>query len=677
MVRLTVKMIKNFESNESVEEQMNVLENAADHEMSRSDAEVVVSWNGLEITHFQDVDEHIIENRFQEIMQQYRIQLYNGQRQSDYIPLSPKTQYFIKLCLQREFLHEMRAPLGDTSVHWFRWNLTSQHQLKAIRDFFSEHAENHELDLNHEVCFYFYNYALTKDDRSWFRLFIEHGVDVTLFDQASLVHVATTAEKTIMSQLSIYGSRKKAFATLDFSDPSSQANYLVGILGINPYVLGNPLENYEPDTEFRNLPRRIFCLPLYRFFLNKCGYIPIHFNCYYQERGYSLMTENELKALDESRGFIETIIDNDLYFNADVAMVTNDSNANKKRKYTNSHSMNVGEKQTNSLKTKYGFSFFIADSIWSILKFSNFGMFVLQSQRMLLHSLAPLWQSLLVDCHSQVGIDFRLKCLNYLQQAATYRFREVLTTFFDRSKIYHSKINQMANHKFYVNFTMMGARSLSILKYFVEMEHADVNYIHKSGNGETIWMALMTFRNIKEEVSMIQYLCQHVHCVHHNEEVLNSVLKSYLTSCSSPYLEALLHYGYGYEFDSDIRMQRGDAKVGRCTNINDLRLERNTMNPLLFAVVHNLVGALDLTGLLNHLIHHHQADVNARDHEGNTVVIHVVKKSLVDAYYNDFVISLVEQYNADIYLENHKGESAFSLASDSLKHALMNLIDAR
>jgi ankyrin repeat protein len=61
--------------------------------------------------------------------------------------------------------------------------------------------------------------------------------------------------------------------------------------------------------------------------------------------------------------------------------------------------------------------------------------------------------------------------------------------------------------------------------------------------------------------------------------------------------------------------------------------------------------------------------VNAKDRKGNTAVLYVVQNNCLQ-----LSKQLVSEYGKNIYMKNHEGQSAYSLANESLRAKLKKLL---
>jgi uncharacterized protein YukJ len=258
----------------------------------------------------------------------------------------------------------------------------------------------------------------------------------------------------------------------------------------------------------------------------------------------------------------------------------------------------------------------------------------------------------------------------------------------------------MQEHQRYVNIAMMEIRSMEMLKYFVEEEHADVNYIDRS-SGRTILFNIYDHvkldRNAKR---IIFYLVQKAgfHQIEHRVKG-RTILQLAMRSKRIDFVDALLFMAYGYRTETNI-FHTDERVVFK--NIDACLIENGTMNPLTYAVTHYDEQRRSVeeeegsdeesseedeseeddseeedrdeflrreTRLISHFLKQHKANVNAKDRKGNTAVLYAVQNNCLE-----LSKQLVSEYGANIYLKNQEGQSAYSLANESLRMKLKTLL---
>jgi hypothetical protein len=243
------------------------------------------------------------------------------------------------------------------------------------------------------------------------------------------------------------------------------------------------------------------------------------------------------------------------------------------------------------------------------------------------------------------------------------------------------------HHQRYVNFTLIHVRSLSMLQYLVEEEHADVNYIDPEGEW-TVLYAIVKYNglNLTTVLAMIRYLYEETsfHLTDHmmlweldphnmfKVDIVSTALRYVMQFNYPSYMllvDLLLYYGYGYTMTFTLNVADDTARVDRsvCENIEELRLENGTMNPLLYAAV------WQSKVMIKHVLVQHKANVNARDSKGNTALMYIVQQTR----WEDVVGELIDEYKADPYIMNHDGQTALTLATDVNRRIIERRIQSK
>jgi hypothetical protein len=260
-----------------------------------------------------------------------------------------------------------------------------------------------------------------------------------------------------------------------------------------------------------------------------------------------------------------------------------------------------------------------------------------------------------------------------LSHALLVGYQDMVRYLLNLSKDHQGDVYKMKEHQRFVNTAMLQVRSLSMLKYLIEEEHADVNYVDRK-SGRTILAQINYHIRDAEVVAMIQYIYEQGFC--QTEQIFESmyssdrstVLRQAIRYGNWHFLEALLYYGYGYEMSFYASIDEEDGKPTLkstpCSNIDELRLENMTLNPLIYTVVNHREQRCN-EAWIDYLLTHHKANVNAQDASGNTALIYAVQYGITE-----LTTRLVIEFGADINLKNNAGESAYSLAQEPFKTKL-------
>jgi hypothetical protein len=218
-----------------------------------------------------------VELRFRKVMEAYAYEI-NGVKTAKPIQ-GQKTSQFIRLCIQQETLVWKSNSVVSTKTH--------QRNCVEIKRFLENVAvEDETFDINHDLCFCFYNEAIRYEDLQWLRIMVEHGLDVGRFDQDSLTRWAIMA-KQASSEESVDADKNADKVMMDF---------LIDTLGIDVHTVDSPEDSFimkwfwkyhQMDFiliergNYRSHPRvdqrSVLYLPLYRYYLEYCGCIPFYF----------------------------------------------------------------------------------------------------------------------------------------------------------------------------------------------------------------------------------------------------------------------------------------------------------------------------------------------------------------------------------------------------------------
>jgi hypothetical protein len=272
-----------------------------------------------------------------------------------------------------------------------------------------------------------------------------------------------------------------------------------------------------------------------------------------------------------------------------------------------------------------------------------------------------------------------------LNHATAYGFKTLVTRLLDLSRDHYGDVYKMKEHQRYVNTAVTFVRSLPMLRYLVEEEHADVNYIERF-SGRHVLASIHRYLKETEVISVMQYLYEQAgfnqtemhfdHGCRYSNKGLSVLKFAAHHATTFLFLDALLHYGYGYSMSfTTSTCVNGSINVQStpCSNIDEFRLEGGTMNPLIYAITNHYSDYYNELWI-NYLITHHKANINAQDGKGNTAVIYAIKNRSFE-----LVASLVNKYEVNIYLQNNAGESVHSLAEcrNYFKERLVRIIEGK
>jgi hypothetical protein len=433
--------------------------------------------------------------------------------------------------------------------------------------------------------------------------------------------------------------------------------------------------------------------------LKVTGYIPIQTKNY---REFSLFRpEDEDFGNRTIFNFLKIVVENDLYFNVmcdatsgtGVPLSTNQVTVavtHNKRKQTQPRT----NWEENVLEQKQSFLSFLIDNLWdeSSRRIKRFFCYHLESvhEELLLflfeygafdtsgyldwclqgkhdetvskasrgRGMTTRRQAIL-EASEMEGKAF-LTCPRavLLRKASAGSLKDLIRRVLDLSRNHQQDPIKMQEHQRYVNIAMMEIRSIEMLKYFVEEEHADVNYIDRS-SGRTIMFNIYDHVKLDRNATrIISYLVQKAgfhHIEHRVEEC--TILQLAMRSKRFDFVDALLLMAYGYRTESNTfhPVERVFVK-----NINACLIENGTMNPLTYAVTHYDEQRRSVeeeegsdeesneedeseeddsekedrdeflwreTRLISHFLKQHQANVNAKDRKGNTAVLYAVQNN--------------------------------------------------
>jgi hypothetical protein len=724
--------------------------------------------NGSHNTEFNEDPEYerhqfLIFLHLQDVNERYQRSLQQNQHVATGLPptIPEKLRQFLRLCIQR-YVVTWEVMSKSEWIYDSECQVRRKRSFQAMKQFLhnsveTTNNENTELDvINHPMCSCYHEYAVRVNDLEWFRLLVEYGLDISQFDQITLMQLSMGIEDQTLLWKSYYMDRYDFLSCpddlvmnvdeLDFSASNTFSFFLIDTLGIDPYQIHSSV-NPEED---RRQTRGRFSLPLYRYLLNTTGYIPIQIKNY---REFSLFrSEDEDFGNTTIFNFLKNVIENDLYFNvmcdttSGTAVPSSSNQVAAAVTVIHSDKRKQVQQRTcweeNVLKQKQSFLSLLVDKFWEESASRIKGVF-----RCRLDSDHEDFLLFLLDYIDTTGYaDWSLqgkhaetvspargsrrgngtttrrqaaleaseaeeKALEtcprsvLLRKASAGSLKRMTRRLLDLSRNHQQDPIKMQEHQRYVNMAMMEIRSIEMLKYFVEEEHADVNYIDRSSGRTILFNIYDHAKRDKDAMQFIFYLTQRAGFSRIEQRVEGrTILQLAMQSKRIEFVDAWLWMAYGYRTETNFF--NPDQRIV-FKNIDECLLENGTMNPLTFAVIQYSEPRLPLrvdsdgdesdddendsdddeddssdedvnyfnrndTKMISHFFKQHQANVNAKDMRGNTAVLYAVQNNCLQ-----LAKQLVSEYGANIYLKNYEGQSAYSLANESLRAKLKKLLTKR
>ncbi len=499
----------------------------------------------------------------------------------------------------------------------------SRDYLKKVENYIRDHAN--VLNLDHAVVKVYLREAIIHNDEDFLRIFVEYGVDISEMDQYMIVEWIQTKKQRPFQ----FGTIPVAEEVEDEQvDTLSMPRYLIETLGIDIY----DIETELPPRHALNAAN--IDLNLFRYLLGCHGQFPD-----YHSHGHRI----DIVLDSDMVGFIRTLIDNDLIarnngivideLKAKYGELRNPRKAlaiTKSAVRSNIFAFNSFNQK--SYRNPQGFCDRLKDFLWKAPCGEDLLLRLLEMKQLddtsyrSWRTLTLLQPSNATYAYAQAMVQFedegsltdgivdppipaqpetdpetgqpihryvsKLSFKNcprakLIEEASSVGFERIVMKVLDVSRF-----DDAVEHRRLVNYAMLNAGTLSLLKYLVEVEGADVNYIDIK-TGDTVLFAVC--RNLSDDsavVEAIKYLYEDAYFVltdealkEENEDNANNnddednddddsdeeedeekgskdkkkdkkppmapatALKEFCSGARVSCIDALLSYGYGYQMD--------------------------------------------------------------------------------------------------------------------------------
>jgi hypothetical protein len=608
----------------------------------------------------------------------------------------------------------------ERDVFWSDTNYSREkdsHQVTNAKLFLSQIVntvkdEHFSTIFNHSICNLYYRRSIQTGDYDWSRILIENGLDISQFDVDIVIKLS---------------HRRRQQQPYDDDDPLSlkfkkELENLYFNVGINFHHVHSHIDRQE-DLERLLFPSPVkvhfqYNKPLICSLLNICGGLPDDIE--YGQSVFLSSQQLDQSQTHESFELCKILIENELYSCSPLIKTNNRysfclavqaslqlelETRQRMSRYQNLTNLepfllwlfeqdklqvrSYREKRLLHLKAMARLKFILAQTGQTLdmnrMDIADEGELdqglpsvdeiFIEGEQENDEDVAEIVQDYMEYRPIECSFEFCSRTA-LLRECVTADYELITRRLLTLSRDCQEDIHKQAEHKRYVELCWSHVRSMSMLRYLVEEEHADVHHIEQQ-TGETIlFRILRQSENVLKMFQMMRYLYKEAgfhmtdyKCITDKEEegitIIHYCLKygNRVTDMIEKFFDALLCYGYGYRIELNVSISRRFTSV-TCSNINELRLENGTMNPLHYIACHE---DLDFDGIfMKHLLEIHGADVNAVDTEGNTALIYAVKGNSLDKLER---LLTYEDVNAEYV--NREGESALSLATGNLKILLL------
>ena len=535
--------------------------------------------------------------------------------------------------------------------------------LIRLKQWFDSHDS--ELDWSNPIMRCLIRFAIMINDQAWVRIFIEYGADITELDQGCIYDMVFTSP---------HARSMRWDKTRMIAEPEMPLlRLLVEIIDIN-------LNYFYYETIFQDFLANTFNLQdikILQYLLQSVGQLPDVVTAL-----YNFTTPTTLQNSPAFRPFMKdhliqkflcVILSNDLLAPSNIVIF------DRLKSQSLFYPLNLAERQMilgnretpiNSFPIK-----FVGGIVHGLLGIANppcgdelilllIDKFVIPIEDRSWMFTQPMDASIIMMMLQVCAKEGYLDSLKLLLQITDQYYAALGSS--------DANSNPMLPYQEILDRTYLSCRSLTTFRYLIEETNVNIHSLFEfHGNMQDILFYLCTkivpstmtsksrgydVKDSVETIFCIQYLAEKT-AFSISDSILspnNYLISDLIARRRYRLIDAIAKWSFGYQME--ISSQNG--KSSRCVNINDCLINCDDigMNLLSYCVLTTISRHKPLFQIIDYLVKHHKADVNAIDSNGDTILIYLIRSLQYKS-----AKQLVIDYHADVRIKNNQGESAESL----------------